>query len=33
MCAKIEGQANSPKQIKTTPAKTGNKTLDKFLNE
>ena len=33
MCAKIEGQANSPKQIKMTPAKTGNKTLDKFLNE
>ena len=33
MCAKIEGQANSPKQIKTTSAKTGNKTLDKFLNE
>ena len=33
MCAKIEGQANSPKQIKMTLAKTGNKTLDKFLNE
>lgn len=33
MCAKIEGQANSPKQVKAAPAKTGNKTLDKFLNE
>ena len=33
MCAKIEGQANSPKQVKVAAAKTGNKTLDKFLNE
>lgn len=33
MCAKIEGQANSPKQVKVSSAKTGNKTLDKFLNE
>jgi hypothetical protein len=33
MCAKIEGQTNSPKQVKVAAAKTGNKTLDKFLNE
>ena len=33
MCAKIEGQYNNPKQVKNSSAKTGNKSLDKFLNE
>lgn len=33
MCARIEGQSPSKKVVKPAPAKTGNKTLDRFLNE